>query len=142
MKKLSQDQLAILAKPLPPEALKAHPTKKDSSGTPMTTIKAIVVLVGSSQCLDLINHRRNVQGFGPIDNTESFLYNAGQEYLKSFYNIQVVHSLKFSTLANPDLFCEQQVPGMKQLLGLELPGDQIYNIINHWRVKNFGEIDK
>jgi hypothetical protein len=108
----------------------------------MTTIKAIVVLVGSSQCLDLINYRRNVQGFGPIDNTESFLYNAGQEYLKSFYNIQVVHSLKFSTLANPDLFCEQQVPGMKQLLGLELPGDQIYNIINHWRVKNFGEIDK
>ena len=44
MNKLSQDQLAILAKPLPPEALKAHPTKKDSSGTPMTTIKAIYVI--------------------------------------------------------------------------------------------------
>lgn len=44
MNKLSQDQLDALSRPLPPEALKAHPTKKDSSGTPMTTIKAIYVI--------------------------------------------------------------------------------------------------
>ena len=44
MKELSKDQLELLQKPLPPEALKAHPTKKDSSGTPMTTIKAIYVI--------------------------------------------------------------------------------------------------
>lgn len=108
----------------------------------MPTIKAIVVLVGSLKCLDLINHRRSIQGLGPMDNTESFLYNAGHEYLKSFYNIQVAHSLKFSTLADPDLFCEQQVPGLKQLLGLELPADSIYRIIDHWRVKNFSDMFK
>lgn len=42
--KLSQDQLELLERPLPPEALKPHPTKKDSSGAPMTTIKAIFVI--------------------------------------------------------------------------------------------------
>jgi hypothetical protein len=41
---LSPDQIAMLDRPLPAEALKAHPTKKDSSGTPMTTIKAIFVI--------------------------------------------------------------------------------------------------
>lgn len=42
--KLSTEQIAKLERPLPAEALKAHPTKKDSSGTPMTTIKAIFVI--------------------------------------------------------------------------------------------------
>lgn len=44
MNKLTQDQLDALSRPLPPEALKAHPTKKDSAGNPMTTIKAIYVI--------------------------------------------------------------------------------------------------
>lgn len=43
-KELSPTQLEQLSKPLPPEALKDHPTKKDSSGKPMTTIKAIYVI--------------------------------------------------------------------------------------------------
>jgi len=106
----------------------------------MPTLRAILVLVGSPGCKAMINQRRAVQGFGEIDNTEAFLYNCGAEYLKSFYNIQVVHQMPFSTLADPDLFCEQQLPGMKQLLGLDLPADQIYSIIKHWRDKNFPDL--
>ena len=44
IKQLTPEILEILARPLPPEALKDHPTKKDSSGTAMTTIKAIYVI--------------------------------------------------------------------------------------------------
>ncbi len=67
MKELSKDQLELLQKPLPPEALKAHPTKKDSSGTPMTTIKAIYVIdrlndvfgIGKWQLkTDYLNHEK------------------------------------------------------------------------------------
>ena len=103
----------------------------------MPTIKAIIVLIGSPECMRMVNYRRSIQGHGDADNAEIFLYNAGKEYLKSFYNIEVVHALTLSTLANPDLFCSQQIPGLKQLLGLELPADQIYDIIKHWRSKNF-----
>lgn len=44
IKQLPQAILDILARPLPPEALKDHPTKKDSDQKPMTTIKAIFVI--------------------------------------------------------------------------------------------------
>lgn len=44
MKQLTQEQKDALSRDLPSEALKPHPSKKDSNGHPMTTIKAIFVI--------------------------------------------------------------------------------------------------
>lgn len=98
IKNLSEAQLALLKAPLPEKALKPHPTKKNSEGTPMTTIKPQYVIDRLNEVFGVggwqfktreVHHEKNIRTTAALKERIEFTTAAHSSLIVEQYGIHL-----------------------------------------------------